>query len=244
MPLPRKGASAPTDADDRFDDLRHSRRTLASNGKQASVIWAGVGGGRRAWRTCAFCECARQHVGAGWTGAALASAQKEASGSRPATGLRWPRGARRRDKRRLPLSRRTRRVELRCAGDLTSASAWRTARAAAPRRDPCRRRSSHARWRARATRLRLNRQRRWGGEAALVLATREFVANGGGRPSCRRRRCCIAGTDGQPWPCRSAWLVAFQRRRDRRGARLCCIAWRFSSPAWDTGDCSDSSKAL
>jgi hypothetical protein len=30
MPLPRKGASAPTDADDRFDDSRHPRRTLAS----------------------------------------------------------------------------------------------------------------------------------------------------------------------------------------------------------------------
>ena len=75
---PRKGAPAPTDADDRFDDSRHPRRTLASNGKQASVIWAGVGGGPRAWRTCAFCECARQHVGAGWTVAALASAQERA----------------------------------------------------------------------------------------------------------------------------------------------------------------------
>ena len=33
------------------------------------------------------------------------------------------------------------------------------------------------------TPLRLKRQRRWGGEAAaLVLATQEFVANGGGRP--------------------------------------------------------------
>ena len=74
-PLPRKGAPAPTDADDRFDDSRTLRRTLASNGKQASVIWAAIGGGRLAWRTCAFCECARQHVGAGWTVAALASAQ-------------------------------------------------------------------------------------------------------------------------------------------------------------------------
>ena len=43
--LPRKGASAPTDADDRFDDSRHPRRTPASNAKEASVIWAGVGGG-------------------------------------------------------------------------------------------------------------------------------------------------------------------------------------------------------
>ena len=33
---PRKGASAPTDADDRFDDSRHPRRTLASNGSRSS----------------------------------------------------------------------------------------------------------------------------------------------------------------------------------------------------------------
>ena len=37
---------------------------------------------------------------------ACAVAQKDASGSRPATGLRWPRGAPRRDKRRLPLPRK------------------------------------------------------------------------------------------------------------------------------------------
>jgi hypothetical protein len=50
----------------------------------------------------------RQLRDAGPTGAtshACAVAQEEASGSRPATGLRWPRGAPRRDKRRLPLSR-------------------------------------------------------------------------------------------------------------------------------------------
>jgi hypothetical protein len=36
---------------------------------------------------------------------------------------------------------------------------------------------------------RLERQRAWGGEAAaLVLATQEFVANGGGRPPGRRRQ--------------------------------------------------------
>jgi hypothetical protein len=34
--LPRKGAPAPTDADDRFDDSRRSRRTLASNGSRSS----------------------------------------------------------------------------------------------------------------------------------------------------------------------------------------------------------------
>ena len=77
--LPRKGAPAPTDADDRFDDSRQPHRTLASNGKQASAIWAGVRGSRRASRTCAFCDCARQHVGAGWTLAALAFAQQQVS---------------------------------------------------------------------------------------------------------------------------------------------------------------------
>jgi hypothetical protein len=49
--------------------------------------------------------------------------------------------------------------------------------------------------------------------AALVLATQEFVANGGERPpSSAPTECCIARADGQPWPCRSAWLVAFRTR--------------------------------
>jgi hypothetical protein len=43
------------------------------------------------------------------------------------------------------LSRTAGRVEPRGAGDLTSASAWRTARAAAPRPDPCRRQRSGVR---------------------------------------------------------------------------------------------------
>ena len=73
-----KGTPAPTDADDRFDDSRHLRRTLASNGKQASAIWAVVRGSRRASRTCAFCERARQHLGAGRTLSALAFAQEQA----------------------------------------------------------------------------------------------------------------------------------------------------------------------
>ena len=65
--LPRKGASAPSYADDRFDDSRHPRRTLGLQ-RQAGVRHrAGIRDSRRAWRTCAFCECARQHVGAGWT---------------------------------------------------------------------------------------------------------------------------------------------------------------------------------
>ena len=49
----------------------------AFNGKQASAIWAAVRGSRRASRTCAFCECARQHLGAGRTLAALAFAQTQ-----------------------------------------------------------------------------------------------------------------------------------------------------------------------
>ncbi len=47
-----------------------------------------------------------------------------------------------------------------------------------------------------------------GDAAALVLAVQAFVANGGGRPA----GCCIAGADGQSWPCRSAWLLAFPIR--------------------------------
>jgi len=47
-----------------------------------------------------------------------------------------------------------------------------------------------------------------GDAAALVLAVQAFVANGGGRPA----GCCIAGADGQSWPCRSAWLVTFPCR--------------------------------
>jgi hypothetical protein len=46
--------------------------------------------------------------------------------------------------------------------------------------------------------------------AALVLAIQDFVANGGERPWSAPPQCWIAGADGQPWPCRSASLVAFQ----------------------------------
>jgi hypothetical protein len=45
-----------------------------------------------------------------------------------------------------------------------------------------------------------------GDAAPLVLAVQAFVANGGGRPA----GCCIAGADGQSWPCRSEWLLAFR----------------------------------
>ena len=52
--------------------------THAFNGKHASVIWVGIRGSRRAWRTSAFCESARQDADAGWTLAALALAQEQA----------------------------------------------------------------------------------------------------------------------------------------------------------------------
>jgi hypothetical protein len=48
------------------------------------------------------------------------------------------------------------------------------------------------------------------------------VEGGRGR---RRVVCCIAGADGQPSPCRSAWLVAFQTSSVRRSdpvGRDCC----------------------
>jgi hypothetical protein len=55
---------------------------------------------------------------------------------------------------------------------------------------------------------RLNRQRRCGGEAAaLVLAIQESVANGGGRPSGRRRRSAAsqARTGSRGRVCRRGW---------------------------------------
>jgi hypothetical protein len=55
-----------------------------------------------------------------------------------------------------------------------------------------------------------------GEAAALALATQEFVANGGGRSWSAPPQRCIAGADGQPWPCRWAWLVAFRRSSLRR----------------------------
>jgi hypothetical protein len=64
-------------------------------------------------------------------------------------------------------------------------------------------------WRAAvgAAGSRLMQQSGGAGDAApLVLAVQAFVANGGGRPAS----CCIAGADGQSWPCRSAWLLAFK----------------------------------
>jgi hypothetical protein len=63
--------------------LSSSRRLAADarNQRQAGVRHLGPGdyGSRRAWRTCAFCESARQHVGAGWTLAARAIAQQQSS---------------------------------------------------------------------------------------------------------------------------------------------------------------------
>jgi hypothetical protein len=45
--------------------------------------------------------------------------------------------------------------------------------------------------------------------AALVLAIEEFVASVGVAVISAPGECCIAGADGQSWPCRSAWRVAF-----------------------------------
>jgi hypothetical protein len=41
------------------------------------------------------------------------------------------------------------------------------------------------------------------------LFRRSWLTVEGGRQSAPPG-CCIAGADGQPWPCRSAWLVAFR----------------------------------
>ncbi len=53
--MPRKGTPAPTDADDRFPDSRHLRRTLASNGEHQPAP--------RASREGAGSERGRGHVG-------------------------------------------------------------------------------------------------------------------------------------------------------------------------------------
>ena len=74
---------------------RHKHASGACNRRASAVIEAVVRAGRRCW--------SQGGDDAGSRAARIA--QKEASGSRPATGLRWPRGARRRDKRRLWLSR-------------------------------------------------------------------------------------------------------------------------------------------
>ena len=47
------------------------------------------------------------------------------------------------------------------------------------------------------------------GDCCSCACYQEFVANGGGRAVTAPMESCIAGAGGQPWPCRSAWLVAF-----------------------------------
>jgi hypothetical protein len=44
----------------------------------------------------------------------------------------------------------------------------------------------------------------------LCLLLRSSWLAAGGRPWSAPPECCIAGADGQLWPCRSAWLVAFR----------------------------------
>ena len=56
-----------------------------------------------------------------------------------------------------------------------------------------------------------------GEAAALVLATREFVANGGGRPSDPRRWSAASPRwTGGLWPCWSAWAGGVPTRNSRR----------------------------
>jgi hypothetical protein len=74
-----RSRSPTTGADLRFARPASDVATFEINGKHASVIWVGIRGSRRAWRTSAFCESARQDADAGWTLAALAFAQTEAS---------------------------------------------------------------------------------------------------------------------------------------------------------------------
>jgi pimeloyl-ACP methyl ester carboxylesterase len=48
--------------------------------------------------------------------------------------------------------------------------------------------------------------------AALDNGTRAYVEGyGSGQDLADLPECCIAGADGRPWPCRSAWVVAFRR---------------------------------
>jgi hypothetical protein len=61
--MPRKGAPAPTAANDRFDDSRHLRRTLASNGEHPRVApspeaTAGAGPRRPRASRSHFAHCA------------------------------------------------------------------------------------------------------------------------------------------------------------------------------------------
>jgi hypothetical protein len=91
-----------------------------------------------------------------------------------------------------------------------------------------------------------------GGARALSLATVDVLEGASRDLRWERWRatarsappeCCIARADGQPWPCRSTWLVAFRCGEDRGVAQLSCIAWRSSSQPAGTHDCSDSSRA-
>jgi hypothetical protein len=45
----------------------------------------------------------------------------------------------------------------------------------------------------------------------LPLRSSWLTVEGGRQISAAK--CCIAGADGQPLPCRSAWLVAFRMQK-------------------------------
>ena len=84
-------------------------------------------------------------------------------------------------------------------------------------------------WGRHAVALRLNRQRAWGGEAAApVLATQEFVANGGRRSWSAPPECCIAGGAGSRARVgRRAW---FRSKRAVSAAVICSPRTAGSSP--------------
>jgi hypothetical protein len=108
-----------------------------------------------------------------------------------------------------------------------TATAWRAAIApvsasgAVPDDRDCSR-GGHGRWRSRGCLCPKAAVRAMSARLLLLclLFRSSWLTNGGGRPA----GCCIAGADGQSWPCRSAWLLAFQSRRVVRDAARC----RFS----------------
>jgi hypothetical protein len=75
-------ASAPTEADDRFEDSRRVRRTLACNGKKASASGTDSDGNRMTPRASAFRESTGPVLDAiGWL-LACGIAQSRVSGCR------------------------------------------------------------------------------------------------------------------------------------------------------------------
>ena len=108
-------------------------------------------------------------------------------------------------------------TRLRMTADLWSALLLVAMRAALPGRPwdlpSCRRRCAATRVPAWLLMSEVSSPGGAGEAAALVLATQEFVANGGGRPSDRRRRVLHCRGARVAGPCWSPWLVAFPSSR-------------------------------